>query len=527
MGRATLVVGMANMVGRLSGLVREMVFAAFFGAGLVADAYNAAYRVPNLLRELLAEGSLSNVYVPLFAESTEKDGLKHAWALANAVLGVLLLILGLATALFYFAAEPFVLLVAAGFTEIEGKAELTAQLTRMLSPFLVGLSVASLFSGMLNVRGKFFLPALAPSFLNVFVIAACLLGEQWTALTGLPPIAAVAVGATLSGFATAAVQYPALRKEGFRFRPRLTADPALRRMAKFMGAAMVGIVVVQFNLLVETQLASRFGDGPVSWLIYGFRLVQLPQTVVSGSVAVASLAVLSLQLARNDREAARGTLTRALELNSLLVIPAAVGLYLLADPLISLFFERGAFTAADTAATAGILRMYALATVGICTYRVLLPVFFALKDPYLPMKLSLGVMASKVPVALALCYPLGFGVEGLPLSHAVTVSLEVVVMVVVLSRRVGGYADGFWSQQIRIVVAAAVMGGAVVALRPWADGFGVLLVAGAGGGLYGVLVLGLRVRETRTILRKLLRRGPPPPPGGIPPGAPLEPPPRP
>lgn len=528
MGRAALAAGVANLIGRLSGLLREVVFAAFFGAGVAADAFNAAYRVPNLFRELLAEGTLANVYVPLFAETTEREGLERAWRLANAMLGLLLLVLGLVTTLFLLAAEPFVFLVAAGFAETEGKVELATWLVRLLAPFLAGLSIASLFGGMLNVRGRFFLPALAPAVLNVFVIAACVLGEQWQALTGTPPIGAVAVGATLSGLVTAGIQYPALRREGFRFRPSLRWHPGLGRVLKFAGAALVGIVVVQFNLLVETQLASRLGDGPVSWLIYGFRLVQLPQTVVSGSVAVAGLASLSLFLARDEEREASRTIYRALELNSLLVVPSAVGLFVLAQPLVELFYQRGAFRPSDAAATASILQMYAVATVGICTYRVLLPVFFALKDPWLPMKLSLLVMAAKIPVALWLMDL--YGVDGLPLSHAVTVSFEVLIMLWVLRGRLSGWAPGFVGQHLRIGVAAAVMGAAVHALLPWTAGGLVLLVCGVGAVIYGALVLALGVREARPFARKvadkLLRRGPPPPPpGGLPPGAPPEPPP--
>jgi putative peptidoglycan lipid II flippase len=513
MGRAVLLAGLANLFGRVSGLVREVAFAAIFGAGMTADAYNAAFRIPNLLRELLAEGTLANVYVPIFAETSERDGLKAAWRLANAMLGVLLLILGAATLLFVVAAEPFVYLVASGFGEVEGKVELATWLTRILSPFLMGLSVASLLGGMLNVRGKFFLPALAPSFLNVFVIAACLGADQWEAATGTPAIGAVAVAATVSGFFTAAVQYPALRREGFRFRPRFKRHPELKRVFKFVAAALVSIVVVQFNLLVETQMASRLGDGPVSWLIYGFRLIQLPMGVVASSVAVASLASLSVFLARGDTTRARETLSRALEMNALLVVPSAVGLYLLSDPLIQLIFERGAFTPEDTAATAGILRMYAVAVIGICMYRVLLPTFFALKDPYLPMRLSLVVMAAKIPVAYGLMYTAGMGVEGLPLSHAVTVSFEVVCMVVVLGRRLQGWAQGFWSQQIRICIAAAVMGVAVWFAMPWATGLGVLGVCLLGAVTYGIAASILQVRELTTLRQKVARKLLPPPPG--------------
>ena len=475
---AALASGAAQLLGRLSGLVRDAVFTGFFGAGMAADAFFAASRVVNLLRELLAEGTLANISVPMLAEAEAKDGLAGMWALANALLGALLVALGLVTALFLVGAEPFIYLIASGFSETPEKVELAAWLVRLLSPFLALLSLASLLSGLSNVRGRFFTPALAPAALNAFVIAACLLGDRWEAATGTPAIGAVAVGTTLSGLVTIAMLLPGLRRDGFRLRPHLRGHPSLPRVARFVGAALVGIVTVQFSLLVETQLASRLGDGPVSWMMLSFRLVQVPLGVVSSSVAVASLASLSVTLAVGDREGARRGLSQALSLTSFLVLPAAVGLYLLSEPLVVLCFERGAFTHADTLATAAMLRMYALAALGICLHRVLLPVYFALQDPYLPMRLSLAVMVVKVPIALGLM--MAFGVAGLPLSHAVTVSAEVAAMVLALRSRIGAMVPGFWGEQARIVLAAAGMGVGVWALRGVADGLGV--IAGRGPG---------------------------------------------
>lgn len=522
MGKAALLAGAASMLGRFSGLARDIVFTAFFGAGATADAFLAAFRVPNLFRELLAEGTLANVFVPIFAETGEREGWQRAAALANAMLGILLLILGAVTLLFFVFAEQFVTLVAAGFLDNPDKFDLTVWLTRWLAPFLAGLSIASFFGGMLNVRGRFFLPALAPSILNLFTIIACVLGEPWERWTGLPAIGAVALASTLSGVATAAVQYPVLRKVGFRFRPHLRGDPKLKRVAAFVGAALISVAVVQFNHLVETQIASRFGDGPVSWLVLGFRLVQIPQSVFSGSVAVAALAGVSLLLARGEKVQARDGLCRALELNSLLVLPSAVGMFMLADPLIRIFFERGEFTATDTVATASVLRMYAVATFGICTYRVLLPAFFALQDPYAPMRVSLVAMAAKLPIALGMVYTLDLGIAGLPLSHAVTVTGEVAVLAWMLSSRMNGWAPGFWSQHLRMLVASALMALVLHLLRPWADGPALLVVIGIGAAVYGLAAMLLGVRETRTLLIKILiklrlYRGPPPPGMGPPP----------
>jgi putative peptidoglycan lipid II flippase len=200
-----------------------------------------------------------------------------------------------------------------------------------------------------------------------------------------------------------------------------------------------------------------------------------------------------------------------------LVTPAAVGLYLLAGPLIALIYERGAFLAADTAATASVLRGYAIASVGISLYRVLLPAFFALGDPYLPMRLSLGVLIVKVPIALLLCDTLGLGLIGLPLSHALTASAEVLVLVLVLRSRLGGWSEGFVGQLARIGLASALLAVLVAALRPWADGPWLLPICALGAVVYGLLGLLFGVRELRGIARRLL---PPPPPGRGPPDRP-------
>lgn len=507
MGRSALLAGVAQTLGRVSGFLRDAVFAAIFGAGGVADAFFVAFRVPGLFREMLAEGTLSNVFVPLFAETSEKEGLKRAWALANAVLGVLLIILGVITALIYWGSEPLVLMVASGFADSPGKVELASWLTRLLAPFLAGVSIASLFGGMLNVRGRFFLPALAPAVLNVAIIAAALGAEQWTAWTGTPAIGAVALAATLSGAVTALIQLPALRAEGYRFRPTLRRHPALKRVFAFMGAALISVVVVQFNVLVETQLASRSGDGPVSWLMLGFRLVQIPMSIVAGSVAVAALARFSIVRAQGDTDGARETVTGAMESTMVLVIPAAAGLWFLADPLVALCFERGAFTAADTAATAEILRGYSIAVAGICATRVLLPIFFAMGDPYLPMKLSLVVMGMKIPLAVAMLER--FGLIGLPLSHAVTVSLEAVVMLVVLRKRLDGFVAGFGSEILRVLLATVAMVAVVLGLDSWVPDLGhvrVLLLCAGGAASYGACAMGLRIRSLRPLFTRLQRR---------------------
>ena len=506
--------GLASLISRLSGVLREVVLAAIFGATTAADALYVALRVPNLLRELLVDGTLVNVSVPLFAEAEASEGRDGMWALANALLGVLLLILGGVTLVFLVAARPIVLALAAGFAADPEKLDLTVLLARLLSPMLAGLSIASLFSGMLNVRGRFFLPAIAPATINVFTVVAALLSDRFEAWTGLPGIAAVALASTLAGGLTALIQLPALRREGFGIRPHLRGHPALKRALKFSSAALISISAVQLNLLIETQLASRVGDGAVTTLIRGFYLVMLPLSVVAGSVAMAALAGVSHHMARGEQSQARDALSKAIQLNVFLVAPMAVGLGLLAEPLVRLFFERGAFTPLDTVATAAVLRMYAAAALAICLHRVLVPIFFALGDPYLPMRVAVGLLIAKLPISLALMNQAGLGLSGLALSHAILVSAEIAVLGFALRIRMQGFSPGFWTSIGKVGLASAGLAATVGwarTLAPFQGNLGTLALCALSAVVYAALVLALRVEETDFVIARLLRRRGPPP----------------
>lgn len=506
-GRNAAVTGLASAVVRLSGLLREMVFASVFGAGMSADAFNAAFRAAQFFRELVAEGSLSNAFVPIFSRVDQEEGAEAAYMLANAFLGALLIALGGITLLTFAFAEGWIWLFASGFSAYPEKFDLAVWLTRILSPFVALMSLAAVFMGMLNVRQRFFLPAVAPAMFNVAVIAGCLWSTPIASALGQPPIVVVALASLLGGAGQFLIQLPALRVEGYRVRPVLKAHPALRRLVQFLVPAFIGIMTVQFNLLVESQIASQFGDGPVSYLFYAFRLVQLPVSIIAGSVAVAALVQLSSLVARGERDRLAGEIGRALTLNSVLVLPAAVGLFILAEPIIALVFERGAFTPEDTRLTAQMLQMYAIATWGICTHRLALPCYYALDDPYFPMRVAVVLMLLKLPVAWGLVYPLGLGPSGLPLSHALLVMIECAVLWWGFIRRVGPLGRHVYSTHARILVASTIMGAVVYSLRPYADGVGVLAISALGALTYFAAALLLGVSAAREVLARLLRRG--------------------
>lgn len=495
--RAARSVAIANLFGRITGLVRDILFAAVFGAGAVADAFNAAFRVPQILRELFAEGSLQNVVVPAFADANERQGAEAAWRLANAVLGVLMLALGIATAVFFFGAEWWVRIVAEDFSQDPAKFALTVTLTRWMAPLLAGLSLSAFAGGLLNVRGQFFLPALAQCVMNVAVIVACLLAgpdahlldrslvpikASIEAATGLPPVVLVAAATSLSGFVQVSLCVPALYRLGFRFGPNLAGHPALKRLLGFFAMAFVGIVTVQFNLLVESQWAASFGDGVLTWLLGSFRLVQLPLALVAGTLATAMLPEFAAHISRSDRGAAGDALAQNLRTHAFLVLPCAAGLAVLAEPIVRLVYERGEFDAVATRGTAGMLQMYALAVFGICFHRLVVPAFYAMGQPRFPTLLSVGAMAAKIPVVLVLTRGFGMGAEALPLSHAVTVSAECVGLAVGLRTFLAG--RGLLSFHIKGLVATVVLAVVAWALRDRVH----VLVAIAGAGFAYLLV---------------------------------------
>lgn len=460
--RHALFAGSAALITRISGLLRQVIFAAIFGAGVESDAFLVAQRVPNVFRDLFAEGSMSNAFVPNFAKTAETEGLKSAWLLANALLGFTLLALGVITLGMTVFAEGWVHIFADGYFDTEGKGELTALLVRVMAPFLAAVSLASIFGGMLNVRGKFFLPALAPAMFNIAIIIGCLLPTSVADSLGIDRIVLIGITATLGGGLMFAILLPSLYKEGFTFRPTLYRHPGLGRLLKFLGPALIGVGTIQIGILIDLQIASGFGDGPVSWLDYAFRIVQLPMNLFAGAIAVAGLAVLSAQVARGENKKARRTLSDSLSLTTFFILPSTVALLIFAHPIITLFYERGAFTPADTLQTSLILQCYALGTVAFCIHRVVVPSFYAFSDPWTPMVLSIGTLVLKVPLALWwtrewLWDDPSQAILGIPLAHAAVASAEVLIMFILLGRVAGGYGRAFYKDIAKICCAGGVM----------------------------------------------------------------------
>jgi len=462
------------MTSRVLGLVREQVLAFLFGAGNEMDAFNVAFRIPNLFRDLFAEGGMSAAFVPTFTRRLTLEGRDAAWRLGNYVINALLVVtLGLVVIGVVFA-QPLVVLFASDYATVPGKLSLTVALTRVIFPFLTLVAVAAACMGMLNSLHRFFLPALSPVMFNIATIACAILLVPLMPLVHLPRIMAIAFGALVGGVGQAAVQWPALRREGFRYRPALNVhDEGLRQVLVLMGPGLVGLAAVQINLFVNTVLATGQGTGAVSWLNYAFRLMYMPIGLFGVSIATAALPTLSRQAAQGELAGMRETLSSGLRMMLMLNVPATAGLIALALPIVALIFQHGSFTRADSGATALALACYAPGLVGYSAVRFAVPAFYALHDSRTPVTVSVATVLLNVALNIALVRAIGY--PGLALGTAVASLFNAVVLLWLLRARLDGLDEGrLTTSFVKIGVASIVMG-----VAAW-QANGVLLRAVAG-----------------------------------------------
>jgi putative peptidoglycan lipid II flippase len=447
------------MTSRVLGLAREAVLAHLFGASAAMDAYNVAFRIPNLVRDLFAEGAMSAAFVPTFTKSLTTSGKEPAWRLGNHVVNALIVVTGLLVLLGIVFAEPLVLaFTAERFSQDPGQIQLTVQLARIMLPALTFIAVAAAFMGMLNALHHFFVPAVSPAMFNVGSIV-CTVGlvavmPRW----GLPAIAAVAVGTVIGGLAQWLVQWPLLRREGFRYRPALDwRDEGLRRVLLLMGPSTIGLAATQVNVFVNTLLATGAGESSVSWLNYAFRMMYLPIGLFGVSVATATLPTVARQHTVEDRQSVRTTIANGLSLMLMLNVPATVGLVVLAVPIIQLIYERGAFTRGDTLATAAALEFYAIGLLAYSVVRIVSPVFYALGRNRTPVIVSIITVLVNAGLNVMLVRAMGY--RGLALGTSIAALFNAVTLLILLRRHLGGLEEGrIIGSFARILLASGVMG---------------------------------------------------------------------
>jgi putative peptidoglycan lipid II flippase len=516
LARSAGLISIATLASRVLGVVRETVLAYYFGASAAMDAYNVAFRIPNLLRDLFAEGAMTAAFIPAFTRTIETRGREHAWRLGNLVINALVVITGVAALLGILFAAPITALIASEFAEVPGKLELTTTLTRVMLPFLTTVAVAVAMMGMLNSLRRFFIPALSPAMFNVATILCAVGLVPVMRRIGWPPIMAIAIGTLFGGLGQMAIQWPVLRKEGFRYRPILDfSNPELRQILHMMIPGTLGVAAVNINVLVNTYLAAA-QPGAVSWLGYAFRLMYLPIGLFGVSIATAALPDVSRHAAADDLAAIRGAVSSALRMMLMLNVPAMVGLLALAEPIVAMLYQRGHFTPADTAATASALFFYAPGLLGYSIVKIASPTFYSLGDSRTPVVVSITSVAINLVLNVVLFRIMGF--RGLALGTAIAAGFNAVTLLFLLRRRLGGI-DGrrLSSALIKISIAAAVMGVVTMlashALEGWfpADRESARIIRVGGSIVAAVAVLMvaarlLRIEEFTEATSRVLRR---------------------
>jgi len=465
-GKSAFVIMVAILGSRVLGLVREMVLNSVFGLSRELDAFYSAFRIPNLLRDLFAEGALSTAFVTTFSKKLATDGQAAAFRLANLVLSTLsVFMLGICILGIVFS-EHLVLLLSPGFANIPGQIQLTTELTQILFPFIGLVSLAALYMGLLNSLGSFGLPASASTVFNfVSILTGLACGYLFDPQLGPHAIYGFAFGTVIGGLFQLLMQMPKASNLGFR--PTWIwnlRDPDLQRVFKLMAPAVIGGAAVQVNVMVNGFFASYLAEGSVTALNNAFRLMQLPIGLFGVAIATVTLPSVSQFAARSDFNAFREQLGRSLRQAFFLTLPASIGLALLAVPIIRLIFERGRFTAADTLVTASVLQAYAGGLAFYAAIKVLAPVFYALDKPQIPFRVSVLGILLNLGLNLLFLRGMHLGLISLPVTTSLIALLNFLQLYFMINREVGRvFTREDLGALFRIVLSCAAMAAALIA----------------------------------------------------------------
>jgi putative peptidoglycan lipid II flippase len=457
--KAAGVIGLAVMCSRLLGLLREQVFAALFGAGAAMDAFTVAFRIPNLLRDLFAEGALSTAFVTVFSKTIASRDDAAAWRLANKVATLTCIVLGLICLAGIVFSRELVGLLAPGFAA--AKADMTVTLTRIMFPFILMVSLAALVMGMLNAKNVFGMPALASSFFNAgSILGGVSLGYLIDPHFGAGALVGIAIGTLFGGALQLLVQLPALFAKGYRLRFDFQwRDPGVGEIFGLMGPSVIAASTTQINVLVNSVFASQLGNGPIFWLAIAFRVMQLPLGLIGVALGTVSLPLLSRLVVAGRLDAFRTELAHAMRLVFLLTLPATAGLMVLADPIMSVLYQHGKVTAGEAHSAAVALRFYAVGLAGYAALKVLVPSFYALDQRRTPMYVSFMAVGLNLIFNWIFTFHFGWGVQGLALSTGCVATCNFLVLYALMRRRLQGLETqlmGLMLQKIAVATAGLV-----------------------------------------------------------------------
>ena len=463
---------------RVLGLVREMLFAALFPRA-VTDAWIAAFRLPNLFRRLLGEGSLSVSFVPVFVENLVKDE-KEARGLLDGFFTLLLVVLTVLTVLGVMFPEPVLrVLLAPDYVNDVAKFALTVRMAQIMFGFVFLICLYAFFMAVLNAIGVFSLPAVAPMLFNVAIVISTLLPDRWFPSPG----DGLAGGVIVGGFLQMIILVPALAKRGYLPKLRFVWTGNVRKVLLNMVPGLFGMGLLQLTLVVNMRFASQLGEGPISWINWADRLLELPLSLISVSLGTALLPTLSDLWSRGLKDKMTETLSYGLRLNLYLCLAAAVGLFTLAQPIVEVLFRRGQFTDVDAAATVGVLRVWALIMIPTATLRVLAPAYFSVKNTWMPAAVSAFCLVIHIFVAPRLME--AYGLTGLNCSSLLSASLNVILLLVFFPWLVTKFDFG------GIALAILRFGPALVALGLGTQVYGFVYAAGPHVWVWKVVSLGI------------------------------------
>jgi putative peptidoglycan lipid II flippase len=520
--KATWKVSAAVMASRVLGLVRDQVFAGMFGYGILTDCFNIAFRIPNLLRDLFAEGALSQAFVTTFSKRIKETGPESAWPLAARMVTIMAILMAVITLLGIVFSPELVRLLTAFGRKTFGPEEiaLTVKMTRIMWPFMLLVSLAALVMGILNSRKIFGIPALSSCFFNLgSIIAGSGIGLWMDPHCGPRTMIGMSIGVLVGGFGQLAFQLPALHRLGFRYRPNWNWNtPDVRKIFSLMGPAVISASVVQINVIINSQFATSIGASAVSALNGAFRLMQLPIGVFGVAVATVTLPAMSLAATGKLGDEFRDVLARGLRLVTFLVLPCALGLCFLAEPIISVLFEHGKFTPENRIVTASALRGYGIGLLAYAWLKVLQPAFYAADKRWVPMLVSFFAIALSVTSNWYFVVVLRMGVQSLALTTSIVATVNFVILYVVMSRISSGLET---PALIRTIVKLSVAGALMTAIclaadhyifpdlthmRPLARIAGLAVVIPVAGGIYFAAARLLKVEEAGEFLEIVTRR---------------------
>jgi putative peptidoglycan lipid II flippase len=466
--RAAGVVGLFVMCSRLLGLAREQIFAALLGGGLLMDAFTIAFRIPNLLRDLFAEGALSTAFITIFSRTASREGDAAAFRLANKVTTLAMITLSAITVLGIIFAPWVISMLAPGFDP--AKQALTVTLARIMYPFILLVSLAALVMGMLNARNVFGVPAMASSFFNLgSIVAGVGLGWWFDPHFGPRGLLGLSLGTLVGGLLQLAVQLPALWREGFRFRIDFAwRDRGVSEVLRLMVPSVIAASSTQINVMVNSVFASHLGDGPTGYLSIAFRLMQLPLGIFGVALGTVSLPLLARLAAAGNRDGFRTELARGIRLAFLMTIPASVGLIVLANPIISVLYQHGRFTADQAQQAAGCLQYYAFGLIGYASLKVLVNAFYAIDRRKTPMFVSFAAVGLNLLFNWFFTWHLHWGERGLAFSTACIATSNFLVLYLLMRRELGRFYSGaLGSLSLRVAVASGLMAAVCLASMQW------------------------------------------------------------